>query len=472
MNMPQAKFYAPSRFLSAGAEKEISLDGSPAVSGSTPGFAKARVSHSAPLAPEDALTVFQQHVAQSAHWINFAELAREARAVTNNLEVREALRQRYGDGAVNSLNKWVEMLEQRGGNKSREIAWLTKAFGSVLSGTAISSLGFNLKTVFIQLDSAMRFMLAMDPRQIGQALMDPVALAASMPKIWFSPSIQRRLKGGMNPAVQLLFARDSVKPGVLSNLAWLSMQPIQIFDAAATTLSSAMVFRSRFAEAKESGLTDADAEAAALDAVDAAIYRYSQPTGFGSKSVIENTGNVFAKVWMLFLSDPRLKTGVLIDAVSEIGKGKNVAMNLQRIVAIEAMAVVSHVIASAYRDAFSDEEDEEIWDLGGFVQAMALAPLQGLFVAGTMSELALRALFKEQLFTRNRDPFVSTGESLVRGVSSWERLLFPEDAADGLKAWNTALRGIAFSTPLGAPAALLNILKPFIGWQQNLEADE
>lgn len=472
MNMPQAKFYAPSRFLSAGAEKEVSLDGSPMMSGSTPGFAKARVSHSAPVAPEDALTVFQQHVAQSAHWVNFAEFAREARAVTNNLQVQEALRQRYGQGTVDTLKSWVELLEQRGGNKSREIAWLTKAFGSVLGGTAISSLGFNLKTVFIQLDSAMRFMLAMDPRQIGSALSDPIALAAAMPKVWFSPSVQRRLKGGMNPAVQLLFAREAAKPGPLSSLAWLAMQPIQIFDAAATTISSAMVFRASFNDAKAAGMPDAAAEAVALDAMDAAIYRYSQPTGFGSKSLMENTGNVFAKVWMLFLSDPRLKTGVLVDAVSQIGKGKNIGMNLQRIAAIEAMALVSHVIASAYRDAFSDDEDEDIWSVGGFAQALALAPLQGFFVVGTMSELALRKLFGEQAFARNRDPFINTAESAIRAAAGWEKLLYPEDAAEGLKAWNTALRGIAFSTPLGAPAALLNIIKPFIGFQENQEADE
>jgi hypothetical protein len=329
-----------------------------------------------------------------------------------------------------------------------------------------------LKTVFIQLDSAMRFMLAMDPRQIGSALSNPVALAASMPKIWFSPSIQRRLKGGMNPAVQLLFARDAAKPGPLSSLAWLSMQPIQIFDAAATTISSAMVFRASFNDAKAAGMNDAAAEAVALEAVDAAIYRYSQPTGFGSKSLMENSGNVFAKVWMLFLSDPRLKTGVLVDAVSQIGKGKNIGMNLQRIAAIEAMALVSHVIASAYRDAFSDDEDEDIWSVGGFAQALALAPLQGFFVVGTMSELALRKLFGEQAFARNRDPFVNTAESAIRAVAGWEKLLYPEDAAEGLKAWNNALRGIAFSTPLGAPAALLNIIKPFIGWQENQEADE
>jgi hypothetical protein len=472
MNMPQAKFYAPSRFLSSTAVKDIGLDGSPQTSGSTPGFAKARVAHSAPLAPEDSLTVFQQHVAQTAHWVNFAELAREARGVANNLQVQEALRQAHGEGVVNSLGKWVELLEQRGGNKSREITWISKAFGSIVGGTAISSLGFNLKTVFIQLDSAMRFMLALDPRQIGGALLHPVELAKAMPKAWFSPTVQRRLKGGMNPAAQFLFARGSTKPGALSSLAWLSMQPIQQFDAAATTLSSAMVYRAALADAKAAGLPDDQAEVAALDAMDAAVYRYSQPTGFGSKSLVENTGNAITKAWTLFLSDPRLKTGVMVDAVREISKGKNVGMNVQRIVALEVMALASHVVASAYRDAFSDDEDEDIWSPAGFIQAMALAPLQGFFLAGTVSDLALRKILGEPAFARNRDPFINTAESAFRAAAGWENLLWPETAADGLKAWNNALRGIAVSTPLGSPAALLNIVKPFIGLQENIESDD
>jgi hypothetical protein len=472
MNMPQAKFYAPSRFISAGKQQEIGLDGSPQVTGSTPGFAKSRVRHASPIAAEDALTVFQQHVVQTAHWVNFAEFAREARAVTSNIPLRESIKQRFGEATLNSLDTWVEMIEQRGANKSREAKWFSDLLGSVVGGTAISSLGFSLKTVMIQADSAMRFMLAMDPRQIGSALSDPIALAAAMPKVWFSPSVQRRLKGGMNPAAQFLFARSATKPGVISNLAALSMKPMQLFDAAATTISSAMVFRSAFNDAKEAGMSDAGAEAVAVDAMDAAIYRFSQPTGLGSKSNIENAAGPVTKMFTLFLSDPRLKTGVLVGAVRDIAKGKDVALNIQRILVIEAMALVSHVVASAYRDAFSDEEDEEIWSIGGFARAAALAPFQGFFLVGTMAETTLRAMAGERVWAPSRDLFARNIESGIRAATGWEKLIAPEDAAEGLKAWNNALRGIAFSTPLGAPAALLNILKPFIGLQQNLEADE
>jgi hypothetical protein len=472
MNMPQAKFYAPSRFLSAGKQNEVGLDGTPQMTGSTPGFAKARVSHSSPIDPVDALTVYQQHVVQTAHWVNFSEFAREARAVTSNLDLRESISQKYGERVLQSIDRWVEQLEQRGANKSREMRWMGDLMGAYLGGTAISSLGFNMRTVAINSDSAMRFSLVLTPRQIGSVLMRPVELAKALPRAWLSPTVQRRLKGGMDPATQFMFARRSSTPGPLSSLAWLSMQPVQIYDAAGTTLSSAMVYLANYQDAKAAGMPDAQAEQVAFDAMDAAVYRYSQPTGLGSKSNIENNAGPFGKLLTLFMSDPRLKTGVMLEAVREIGRGKNVAMNLQRILAIEAMALVSHVIASAYRDDFSDDEDEDVWSVEGFALAMLLAPFQGLFLAGAMTETALRAAMGMQMWAPPTAPFAGNLEQGVRAVKNYDQLFAPESITEGLKAWNNLLRGLSVSTPMGAPAALLNILKPFIGLQQNLEADE
>jgi hypothetical protein len=472
MNMPQAKFYAPSRYKSVAKKDDISLDGSPQVTGSTPGFAKSRVRHSAPIASEDALTVFQQHVVQTAHWVNFAEFSREVRGVLTNLPLQEAIEQKFGQPVVQSLQAWLDQIEQRGANRSREMKWMSDSVGGFLGGTAISSLGFNLRTVAINGDSAMRFLLPLTPRQIGSALMSPVKLAQALPKSWFSPTVQRRLKGGMNPAAQFLYARESVKPGMFSSLGWLSMQPVQLADAAGTTLSSAIVYQATFNDAKAAGMSEAQAESVALEAVDAAVYRYSQPTGFGSKSNVENTAGAFGKLLTLFMSDPRLKTGVMLEAVREIGRGKNVASNVQKLLVVETLALVSHVIASAYRDAFSDEEDEDIWSVEGFALALTLAPFQGLFLAGAVTETALRSLLGMKTWAPPTAPFAGNIESLSSAVRNWEQLFSPETFGEGLNAWNKLLRGVSINVPFGAPAALLNIIKPFVGFQENQEADE
>jgi hypothetical protein len=472
MNMPQAKFYAPSRYKSVEKKDDIGLDGSPQVTGSTPGFAKSRVGHSAPIDPVDALTVFQQHAVQTAHWIHFAEFSREVRGVLSNLPLQEAIEQKFGRPVLQSLQAWLDQIEQRGANKSREMQWMNAAMGAYLSGTSVSSLGFNLRTVAINSDSGLRFLWALTPQQIGSALMTPAKLAQAMPKVWFSPSVQRRIKGGSNPAAQFVFTRGAAKPGPFSTLGWFSFQPVQWYDAAATTFSSAMVFQATYNDAMAAGLGEVQAEAAALEAVDAVIYRYSQPTGFGSKSNVENTSGAFGKLLTLFMSDPRLKTGVMLEAVREIGRGKDVAMNVQKLLVVETLAIVSHVIASAYRDAFSDDEDEDIWSPEGFALAMILAPFQGLFLAGAVTETAFRMILGMKTWAPPTAPYAGNIESLGGAVRNWEQLFSPDTFADGVNAWNRLLRGLAINAPFAAPAALLNMIKPFVGLQENLEADE
>jgi len=472
MNMPQAKFYAPSRYKSVEKKDDIGLDGSPQVTGSTPGFAKSRVGHSAPIDPVDALTVFQQHAVQTAHWIHFAEFSREVRGVLSNLPLQEAIEQKFGRPVLQSLQAWLDQIEQRGANKSREMQWMNAAMGAYLSGTSVSSLGFNLRTVAINSDSGLRFLWALTPQQIGSALMTPAKLAQAMPKVWFSPSVQRRIKGGSNPAAQFVFTRGAAKPGPFSTLGWFSFQPVQWYDAAATTFSSAMVFQATYNDAMAAGLGEVQAEAAALEAVDAVIYRYSQPTGFGSKSNVENTSGAFGKLLTLFMSDPRLKTGVMLEAVREIGRGKDVAMNVQKLLVVETLAIVSHVIASAYRDAFSDDEDEDIWSPEGFALAMVLAPFQGLFLAGAVTETAFRMILGMKTWAPPTAPYAGNIESLGGAVRNWEQLFSPDTFADGVNAWNRLLRGLAINAPFAAPAALLNMIKPFVGLQENLEADE
>ena len=472
MNLPQVANYAPARFANPQAEADIGPDGMPTSSGSTPGFAKSRVQHSAPVAPKDAMTVFQQHVMQTAHWVHFAEFAREAKAVINNLEVREAIRQNVSEEALQGLQKWIELLEQRGGNRARELGWLDQLFGQVIGGKAISALGFNLRTLLMQTDSAMRFMFATNPREVMSALSDPAAFVASMPAVWNSATIQRRLKGGMNPEAQFLFSRNAAKPGVLATLSGAAMQPIQFFDAVATTLSSAIVFKSAWNEAKAAGLNDTLAEAAALEAMDRAVYRFSQPTGFGSKSLVENTGNSGIKMFMLFMSDPRLKTGIMLDAASELSRGKNVTANIRRLVAVEAMALVSHVLAAAYRDAFSDDEDEEIWSAAGFARALLLAPLQGFFFAGAIAETTFNKIAGKGFFTPSRDPFMDMLNSGSRAMQNLDKLGAVDEPDKMLREWMDLTRSIAVTPSLGVFSALINIVRPLVGLQQNLEADE
>jgi hypothetical protein len=132
MNMPQVKNYAPTRFKHSKDVKDIGLDGSPVATGTTPSFAKSRVSHSSEIAAEDALSVMQQHILMQAHWVNFAELAREYRSLINNPKVRDAIKNKHGEGVLKIAEQWSDQMEQRGGNQAREAKWVSDILGSVI----------------------------------------------------------------------------------------------------------------------------------------------------------------------------------------------------------------------------------------------------------------------------------------------------------------------------------------------------
>jgi hypothetical protein len=474
MTMPQVKNYAPTRFLNAKDSKDIGLDGSPTATGTTPGFAKTRVTHSAKIAPEDALTVAQGHIAQQAHWVHFAELAREFRALLSSPEVRESLKQKHGDAVLKSAELWADQLEQRGGNKARESAWLNPILGTVLSGKAVSSLGFSLKTLAMQLDNTIRFGLALDMRQIVSALSNPSTITEDIQTVWESDAIQNRLQGGATAEARFLFSRYAGKPNFGAKIAEASMTPINWLDSAATSISSAIVYRANLNDALAAGMPENLAKQAALDAASQAIYRFAQPVSFGQKSIMENNGNVLAKTFFLFMSDPRLKTAILADAARGLATGQgNANEHIRRILVVETMAVLSHVVASAFRDVFSDDDDEEIWNLGGFAKAILLAPLQGFFFAGTVGELAISKLTGQKTFNSStQNPLLSAMEQAVRAGNNLDDVFNLDDPDAMLKEWNNIFRSMALAPWLAAPAVLLNMVKPVYGLYQNATTEE
>ena len=473
MNMPQVKNYAPTRFLNAKDTKDISLDGSPVATGTTPSFAKSRVSHSAKIAPEDALSVMQQHILMQAHWVNFAELAREYRSLINNPEIREAIKAKHGTGVLKTAELWADQMEQRGGNQSREAAWVNAILGSVIGGQSVASLGFNLKTLAMQLDNSVRFALALDTKQIMAAMSSPDQLIEDIKTVFESDALQTRLRGGATAETRYMFERFGGKPGTAAKVTEAAMSTINWVDTATTSFSAAIVYRANLNEALEAGMPESLARETALDAAAAAIYRFAQPVSFGQKSNMENSGNIYTKAFFLFMSDPRLKTAIMADAVRGLAAGRgDKGTHIRRLVAVELMAVLSHVVASAYRDAFTDDEDEEIWSLGGFVRALALAPLQGFFFAGTMFDSVLSQLTGAGFFTPTQNPLLTVSQTGIRALKNADDILAFDDRDALLKEWNAIARTMAVAPAAAMPAVLLNIVKPIFGAASNATSDE
>jgi hypothetical protein len=470
MNMPMVRNYAPARYLSSKEVKDVGLDGSPLTAGGQPSFAKSRVNHTAKLAPEDALTVLQSHIAMQSHWVAFAEVTREYRSLLSNPDVRESIRQRLGADVLRTAEMWGDQMEQRGGNKGREIAWINNMLGAVIGGQSVSLLGYNLKSLMMQTDNLMRFTLALDSRQIGSALSDPVALMQNVRKVWKTDIIQTRLEGGATAETRFFFERFVSMFRRGAKVAEMSMMPMNYLDSAGLSISGAIVYQAAYKDALDSGIDPTSAERAAKDAVEAMVYRYGQPVLMGQKSNIENSGNAFTKAFFLFMSDPRLKMAIISDSVRGLATGRgDWKTHVRRIVAIEMMAVVSHVLATAFRDATSDDEDEDLWSMGGFARALLLAPFQGYFLLGSVSDLVLSRLTEAQWFTPTQNPLIRTADTAFRAFNNLDDAFNFDDPDALVKEWTNITRSIAVTPPLAAPAVIMNLVRPLVqGWEHML----
>jgi hypothetical protein len=473
MNMPMVRNYAPARYLSEKEIKDVGLDGSPLTAGGQPSFAKSRVSHSAKLAPEDAMTVLQGHLAMQAHFVAFAELHREYRSLLSNPEVRQAIRQKFGEDVLQTAEMWGDQMEQRGGNKAREIKWLQNLVGTIIGGQSVSLLGLNLKSLAMQSDNFMRFFLALDSRQIGSALSDPAALMRNIKKVWKTDILQTRKEGGATAETRFFFERFVSMFRRGTKVAELSMVPMNYTDSAGLSVSGAVVYEAAYKDAIESGMNERSAEQAAKDAVEAMVYRYGQPVLMGQKSNIENSGNVFTKSFFLFMSDPRLKMALISDSVRGLATGRgDWKAHVRRIVAIELMAVVSHVLATYFRDLTSDDEDEDLWSVGGFGRALLLAPFQGYFLLGTAGELLLSRLMEGKWFTPTQNPLVRVADTGLRAFNNLDDALNFDDPDALVKEWTNITRAIAVAPPLAAPAVIMNLVRPLVqGWER-MDDDE
>jgi hypothetical protein len=248
---------------------------------------------------------------------------------------------------------------------------------------------------------------------------------------------------------------------------------MQYADAALTTLSSAIVYRDAYTRAIKAGLSEKAAEARALDAMDAAVYRYSQPVMFSAKSDVENNSNAAMKLLFMFMSDPRLKTGIITDAVHGIVSGKGEKSDHWRKIGVVMLgALISQTVANVYRDTFSDDTDDKIWTVGGYAKALALAPLQGFFLLGTAVDVGLSSVSGQPSYQNSSNPLVTSGENAIRAAKHSSDILQTDNMDKWMDELNRIARALAVTPVTAVPASVLNLAKPIRGAMKNAQKSD
>ena len=183
----------------------------------------------------------------------------------------------------------------------------------------------------------------------------------------------------------------------------------------------------------------------------------AQPADIVNRSLIERSGNIFARSMSMFVSEQRKALAIEALAIRKLatGKSKNKAMDVQRIlVAHFVQSAITQCVAMFLASTLGDDEDEDReWSVKQWALSLSLGPISGLFLVGRGIESIARRMLGLRIFPNN-DLAGKAADDLIRGTKSMDELFNPDDAEDVMTSLD-ALSAAAGSVGSGlfGPAA-------------------
>jgi len=476
MDMPRVRNYAPTAYDTAQTDTVMGPDEmSPSLTGMNAGFVKQRVSHNAPILRMNALSVFQSHMVTQNYWINFAELVRELRGTIASTDVVRAIKARVGEADAERMKKWILAFDRNGLDSGKMLEVVSDMLNRQMGLQAVMFMGYALSTLFKQGSAGMAISLdiGVDEYLRGLTKFFRGQLSASLPEIWNSPTIQRRIEAGYSPEARAVNQSAGMSPSKLLALAERGMLNIAQLDAFLTTFGAAIAFDHHYNAALAQGLSKEAAKSIALDRMDASVRRTAQPASLTDRSLLEANRSPFVRLLYLFASEPRQKFAINYMIAREIAAGRDVKRNLKKFAAgWVAMGVITEALTDIFQSIFRDDDEQEIVRWEDYARAAVMGHLNGLFLAGPALAMAGNAVFGSPVFNSSENPLVRIPTLVMRkDFKPWNW----EDASDvvkGIQSYAQLTATVTGSMAVASVAAMLNIAKDAAGLWDKMTKDE
>jgi hypothetical protein len=478
VNMPRNPIYSPFAFQSETPSDAPMMPGEMSQAGGMmAGHIKSRTKHNAPIQQANMARMFWRHFDTANYWISHASLVRDMRAVLLNRDLMDSVTVSHGPAVAQAIKDMVQLFTDGGAQvKHREYE---EIYTRLIQGISTVTLGFKLSSVVNQSDAAMRFSMRLSAKQQRRALASLLTgnFLQKYGRAFNSQTVQQRLQLGSNPIVRMVRENTKFSPSFALQLVEAGYLPMQYTDGALTAFSGAVVYESAFLEAKDSGMTDAQADIFAAEEMDRAIFETAQPADMAQKSIEENMGDAWKRGLMMFMSDQRMKFAAWGSAYRGlITDQKNIGEHARVIIALGVMGVSGELVRAMYRDWFTDDDDEEVWNWKNFARAFALGPINGFFIFGNIMDSILKGFTGEHVFspssplTRFTNDVTSTARSLKKNPLV---LVDFQDPEKTMQAWKTAARAAAAVDKRAAlPAYFINLAEPLLGLAKNIEEED
>jgi hypothetical protein len=408
--LPRTKNYSPMirRNINTGGDV-MDMEASDMNSGLAASFVKARVNSTAPLVETDALALFLAHWENVAHWVSHAELMRDMKAVLLDKDTAVAIRQKKSEGYLQRLKEDVKTIESNGTSTARELVDISRMWRWFMQFRAYKGLAFRISPIIKQTPAMLNPLLADVPAHnymmgMARAFMEPKAFANEVSAMWSSDIIRRRIESGFSAESRVAMQGTSMTGSQAILAMQAGMMPMQMVDGGWTALGAAISFDyyRRGYMRDNPQMTPEIADSKAIARVEKMIATSAQPSDIYARSLRERSGNLFMRGLAMFVSETRKTLAIELMAIRRLatGKSKNKALDIQRfLVAHFVMAGVSQLSAMVIASLLGDDEDRDReWSVEQWTLALALGPVNGMFVFGKLIDRGGRFLINSDFY--------------------------------------------------------------------------
>lgn len=476
VNMPRVLVYTP-RIVEHGTTSTVSDPQNPGQAetrGVFAGFTKRRrpVINSQPI-QMDALSAYWQNQRVTGHWRAWAEPMRELRALFSTNDSQPFIKAAAGEDAAVYVNQWLTDLENNGYREALAIRGLQKFLGVNAKNALFGKLGVLGKQMPAAYGAALEIGWSEYQRGVRRIVSGQAAI--TLEEMWKSEIMRQRRwaddplasqagrASGLNRFDRLLrkvgaepYAIDMANEWLGGRIGWM--------DAFYTNLGAAAAYDFHYRQAIERGESDAEARAEAMARTEITIARTAQPDSLVTKSLYENRMGLWGRVMFAFQSANRQALFATFAAFRDGGMKSGRAWRM----ALTHWALtgfLTQTIGNIARTAFSDDDADEIWEVGDYLRAMILGPLTGALYLGPVVDL-IGGLTGG--FERRQAPGIAG--AIGDGTRKAAELLTDPDAEFDLKAADAMIRALGYA--IGGRAAAgnvgMNIWKQIDGLRKNV----
>lgn len=407
VSLPRVKNYAPGTFQTSG-NQAVALPGDSALgTGSmSSGFLRKRKPHAArvDLSNEGgAVALYWRHVAETEHWVAWAETIDEMKSVFFEQTVNGAVKAARGISAADTLRTWVDTLENDGVKNGWMNLESRKWLSAMMNARAKVALSWKVSVWLKQSTAALGASLDLTPRQFALSAARVTAGKGAMKydDARLMPVMLQRLASGGSPEMRAAIAQGGgtyFRPGPFGSLVDSGMDAINSIDVRFTSFSAAVAFDAHYASALSAGMGEQAARAAAAERADATVAKTAQPVETMDKSLHELSMPLIAKPLFMFISEVRQKVALEIAAVAGAMRGTGSWAEAGKVIAINHLILgsVTWALGAMWRDLMNDDDatgDDPAWQLNDWLLAVVTGPLAGVPVLGdVVSTVATKLL--------------------------------------------------------------------------------